>query len=128
MITASTPIPAVRSSKVFSNPGEERSQGLAMAVFDRMAYWKKAYASAECTGLETVNDKPCYKVILAPRAFGEKESKKTVHTAYFEKESGLLVRFDMEARTAMGALPMQSLISDYQEADGVLIPRRWSSR
>jgi hypothetical protein len=106
--------------------GEERSQGLALAVFDRMAYWKNAYKSAECTGLETVNDKPCYKVALTLKAFDEKakDDKKTVHTAFFEKESGLLVRFDMEAKTAMGAMPVQSLMSEYKEADGLLIPRK----
>lgn len=106
--------------------GEERSQGFALAAFDRMAYWKEAYKAAKCVGMETVNDKPCYKVALTLKDFEKKEEKdkKSVHTAFFDKESGLLVRFDMEAKTAMGAMSMQSFMSDYKETDGILIARK----
>jgi hypothetical protein len=95
--------------------GEERAFFLREAVFNASLKWRKLYKKVECVGLETVDEKPCYKVVLTP-AEGSPE------TSYYGKESGLLVKVEASLTTPMGKIPFESHVSDYKEVDGVMFP------
>ena len=57
----------------------------------------------------------CYKVVMKPSS-GEPE------TRFFSKKSGLLVKMTATMPTQMGPMPMESLLSDYREVQGVKRP------
>jgi hypothetical protein len=97
--------------------GQEKTDALREAMFDRMINWRKVYKEAECVGIETVADKPVYKVILTP-------SDDKPHTYYFDQESKLLVKIELIAETPMGAFPAETFLEDYREVDGILQPFR----
>ena len=97
--------------------GGERALILREATFDGTVNWRKLYQKAECVGLETVDEKPCYKVVLTPHE-GSPE------TNYYDQESGLLVKSEVKLETAMGTLPAVGYISDYQRVDGILLAHK----
>ena len=97
--------------------GEEKATSLREAAFHGTVQWRKLYKKAECVGMETVNDKPCYKVVLTPH-----EGKPL--TSYYDQESGLLAKTELTLVTPMGEIPVEAYSSDYQRVDGILISRQ----
>lgn len=95
--------------------GQERADFLREAHFDRFADWRELYADAECTGIETVGDRPAYKLRMTPVSGKEQ-------AMYFDTESKLLVKHEFVLENPMGSIPMTSYVSDYREVDGVLMP------
>ncbi|MFH1998844.1 MAG: DUF620 domain-containing protein [Planctomycetota bacterium] len=111
--------------------GKEKASFIMLAIFDRTVYWRKAFVKAECKGMEEVNGKPCYKLVMTTKESGrDNEDKGKKEDAgeikpmvwYIDKESSLLVRIDMTMESAMGALEIESLMNDYRDVDGVLLP------
>ncbi|MFQ5633223.1 MAG: hypothetical protein ACE5I1_31030 [bacterium] len=94
--------------------GDERADVLRDAAFDRFAYWQQTYEKVECVSIDTVNAKPCYKVVMTPK-------QGAAQSFYFDKESGLLEMAESEIRSQMGTLPIKAILSDYKEVDGLLI-------
>ncbi|MHC4416913.1 MAG: LolA-like protein [Planctomycetota bacterium] len=97
--------------------GQEKTDFLREAMFDRMIMWRDVYKKAECVGIETVSDKPAYKVVLTPE--GGKPQ-----TLYFDQASKLLVKLDITAETSMGVFPAETFFEDYREVGGILHPFR----
>lgn len=93
--------------------GAERALTLRGAFFDSVAGWQKMFKKVECVGTETIEGKTCYKVVLTPN---EDEPE----TRYFDRESHLLVRTDMNVTTPMGTIPMETYVSDFKKVDDVL--------
>ena len=97
--------------------GGERALMLREASFDATVKWREFYKKAECVGRETVDEKPCYKVVLTPHE-GSPE------TNYYDQESGLLVKSELQLETAMGTMPAESHLSDYKPVDGILLAHK----
>ncbi len=97
--------------------GKERAMMLRETAFDRNSHWRKAFRSAECTGMEKIGGAECYRVVMTPE-----EGEPQIH--FYEKESGLLARVESIVHSSMGAIPQVSSLGDYRETDGVLAP--WS--
>jgi len=95
--------------------GDERADALRDALFDPQAYWRHVYRKVECVGIETIEGKLCYKVVMTPK-IGNPQ------TFYFDKESNFLIRAEWIAKLQMGTIPVEVLVSDYKEVDGILIP------
>ena len=95
--------------------GEERALALRSANLKNRVEWKESYQSAETVGVETVDGKPCYKVVLTP-----KEGKPEIN--YYDKDSGLLVRQTTTVKTPMGEIPVDASIGDYRSDSGILMP------
>jgi zinc protease len=95
--------------------GEEKAAILFQAEFNKEANWKTAYQKVECTGIDDVNGKPAYKVVLTPKA-----GKPT--TRYFDKESHLHVKETITQATPMGEITVEMYPSDYKKVDGILLP------
>lgn len=101
--------------------GQERAATLRTAVFDNAVQWRKLFKKAECVGIETIDDRPCYRIIMTPNE-GEPEAQ------YYDKESNLLVKTEMKLETAMGTIPVETIISDYKRVDGILIAHQARQR
>jgi zinc protease len=77
--------------------------------------YKKHYAKMEVTGKEKVGSYETY-VIEATPAEGSPEK------LYFDVNTGLLVRHDMETESPEGKAPSENYMDDYKVVDGVKIP------
>jgi len=95
--------------------GEERAVSLRGATLQHDVRWRDFFTKVECTGVEPVDGKVSYRVVLTPRD-GQPE------TRYYDKASGLLVRTSMIMKTEMGEIPAEASVSDYRKVDGVLVP------
>jgi hypothetical protein len=97
--------------------GDEKAASLREATFNEPLHWRKLYKSAETVGIENVDDKACYKVILTPLE-GKPE------TQFFDRQSHLLVKFAMTLSSPMGEVAMESRLSDYRKDGDILTPHR----
>lgn len=101
--------------------GIEKSQALREAAFNHELNWKKLYEKAETTGVETIDGEECYKVVFTP-ADGKPE------TTYYQKKSGLVVKVELLTVNQMGEIPVEEVVSDYKNFDGVLMPTKLTQR
>ena len=97
--------------------GEEKAQALRESIFNAQLLWRKLFTKAETTGVETIDGEECYKVVLTP-------SEGKPETTYYQKKSGLVVKTSTIAVNQMGEVPVESIISDYKDFDGVLSPTK----
>ncbi len=95
--------------------GDEASAAIRESAMDAHTNWKKYYKSAEVTGIETVDGKTCYKVLMTPLS-GAPE------TDYYDKDSGLLIKQSATYDTPMGKIPMEVTMSDYRKQGDFLLP------
>ncbi len=93
--------------------GEELAEALLDARFEGLTYWRSIYDSVAVSGLDTVEGKAGYKVVLKPKA-GK------LRTFVFDVGSGLLVKTLSTASTQMGDIPIVSYISDYRPLGDIL--------
>jgi zinc protease len=94
--------------------GEEKNHAILEAIFNGELNWKKKYEKVECTGIEVVEGKPAYKIVLTP-----KEGKPVVH--FYDKNSHLIVKAVVTQKSPMGEITAESIPSDYKKVDGILI-------
>lgn len=101
--------------------GEEKAIALREADVNSINHWRDYYTKAETAGVETVGDQVCYKVVLTPRD-GKPE------TRYFDRKTGLMVKTSQIMKSPMGEIPMEGLVSDYKDVDGVLVPHKMQQK
>jgi len=101
--------------------GDERAESLLQAKFNADLNWRDQFKSAETAGIETVDGKECYKVLLVPKSGG-------THTRWYDKDSNLLVKMSMTAKTPMGELATESVLSDYRKEGDILMPHKIVSK
>jgi hypothetical protein len=99
--------------------GDEKAEKLLHNAFNGELRWKEMYDKAECTGVEDVNGKPAYKVVLTPKAGAGKPT-----TEFYDKASHLQVKSLTTAKTPMGELEVEMYPSDYKKVDDVLIAHK----
>ncbi|MCI0486999.1 MAG: hypothetical protein L0229_10405 [Blastocatellia bacterium] len=85
------------------------------AHFYRDLNLKKLYPKMELKGEDKVGERAAY-VIEATPAGADPEKW------YFDAESGLLLRMDMEREGPTGKLPVEVYFDNYKEVDGVKLP------
>jgi hypothetical protein len=76
---------------------------------------KESFAHVTVKGVEKVGDHDAY-VLEATPAEGEPE------TLYFDVQSGLLLKRASMATTPQGQFPVEQLMEDYKDVDGVKVP------
>ncbi len=87
------------------------------ATFDRHVNWRQVYEEVQTVGLETVDGEECLKVQVTPVAG-------TPQYMYFQRQSGLLTRISVPVQSPQGeTVAIHSSLKDYQETDGILLPR-----
>ncbi len=96
--------------------GEEKLQAVRGARF-HTEDWKADYKAVRTLGLETFDGRECYKVELAPHQ-GEP------FVQYLDRKTGLPAGMTMTAKTAMGDIKAETVISDYRKVEGTLVPHK----
>jgi len=97
--------------------GDERAEALLHGKFNAEVNWRDVFKSAETTGVETVDGKTCYKVVLTPKSGPP-------ITRWFDKDSGLLMKQSMTSKTPMGEIQSESIYSDYRKEGDVLVSHK----
>jgi outer membrane lipoprotein-sorting protein len=97
--------------------GDERATTMREATFRGLLEWRKMYKHAETSGVETIDDQACYKIVLTPNE-GKPE------TRYFDKKNGLLVKVNISLASPMGEIPTETTLSEYKEQNGLLSPHK----
>lgn len=95
--------------------GEEREMTLESAQISEEANWRERYKKFEVVGVENVKGKPAYKVELT-------DKHDAARTAFYDKESGLLVKQSRVTKTMQGEIPMDVFVSDYKKVGDLLVP------
>jgi len=97
--------------------GDEKAETLLLAKFNSELNWRDLFKTAETVGVETVEGKQCYKVVLTPKTGSPS-------TRWFDKESNLLVKMSMTSKGPMGEIQSEMLPSDYRKEGDVLAPHK----
>jgi zinc protease len=95
--------------------GDERDTFIRDTNFYKELLWKDLYTKVECVGIEDVNGKPAYKIVLTPK------SGKPI-TEYYDKTTHLVVKQTSTTASPMGEITVETVPSDFKTVDGVLIP------
>jgi hypothetical protein len=97
--------------------GDEKAETLLQAKFNPDLSWRDLFKSAETVGVDTVDGKECYKVLLTPKSG-------TPITKWFDKQSNLLVKMSLTSKSPMGEIQSDSTFSDYRKEGDVLVPHK----
>jgi hypothetical protein len=107
---AMDPMSGLREKK-----GLELAAAKLDAEFHQDIKLKELYPKMEVKGKEKLGEREVYLIIATP-VEGNPEKM------YFDAETGLLVRKDMERESPQGQIPVEVYLEDYREVDGVKIP------
>jgi hypothetical protein len=95
--------------------GAEKAAFLREAAFNAELNWQEYYSKAETTGTEDVEGTKCLVVEMTPK-------EGPIETRYYAADSGLLVQTKRTIQSPMGEIPVESIVADYKEVDGIKIP------
>jgi len=101
--------------------GDEKAVALREAQFNATLHWREHYKQVVTAGVEKVDGKDCYKLVLTP-------NQGSPETQYFDKETSLPVKIAMTVKSPMGELPTESLIGDYRQEGDLLMPHRMTQK
>jgi len=97
--------------------GNEKAEALLHSQFNGDLRWRDLYSKAETAGVEGVDGKDCYKVVLTPKT-GNPIIK------WFDKDSGLLLKMRVKANSPMGEIESDSLLSDYRKEGDITVAHK----
>jgi outer membrane lipoprotein-sorting protein len=97
--------------------GEEQAIKQREADFFSLLNWDKLYKQTEVAGVEDIDGKPAYKVVLTPEVG-------PAQTYLVDRKSHLIAQMQMKLPTPMGEMPAVVKFDDYRKVEGVLIPFR----
>jgi hypothetical protein len=95
--------------------GVELAQTKREALLHREIMLKELYPKMVVKGKEKVGDHDTYVIEATPNDGGPEKM-------YFDAQSGLLIRQDLEAESPQGKQPVEAYSEDYKEVDGVKMP------
>jgi len=95
--------------------GNERANMMREALFNAELKWNELYEAAEVAGEEEIDGTACHVVKITPKEGNE-------ITNFYAKDSGLLLKTATEAETPMGPVPVEIILNNYEEVDGLKIP------
>ena len=95
--------------------GVELASAKLDAEFLKPIKIKQLYPKIVVKGKDKVGDKVVYVLEATP-------VESSVETWYFDTQTGLILRQDMERESAQGKQSVQSFLDDYRDVDGVKIP------
>ncbi len=101
--------------------GEEKAEALREAKMHSDTNWREYFTSAETVGVESIDGRPCYKVVVTPR-------EGSPQTRFYDKETNLLVKTMRKAKTPMGEIDAESTASDYRKDGDILSPHKMTQK
>jgi len=106
---------AIQGPRVKS--GDESAQALLEGQFNQELHWRDHYKSAETVAVEQVDGKDAYKISVTPKTGAPM-------TRWYDKQSGLLVKMAVTAKSPMGDIESTSTFSDYRKEGDVTVPHK----
>lgn len=101
--------------------GIEKSDAFRDATFNAALEWRKLYTKVETTGVETVQDHQCYKVVLTP-------AQGNPVTQFYDKKSGLLIKTATTRATQMGDISAEVFSDDYRKEGDLLVAHKLTNK
>ncbi len=101
--------------------GEEKAVAERLNAFNRATEWKKHYKSAETKGIETIDGRLHYKIVLTPNV-GLPE------TIFYDRRTFLPTKIELTLRGPRGEIPMEVFSFDFKKVDDILIPHKQVTR
>jgi len=101
--------------------GFERDMALYGATLDVDLRWREFITSAETAGLEEIDGRPCYKLLLR---WGEGNEL----TRFYDRETGLVPKGLMRVKLPQGQFTMETSFEDYRMAGGILQPHKTTTK
>ena len=95
--------------------GVELAQMKLASEFHRDVKLKQLFPKMVVKGKEKVGEREAYVIEATPAEGGPEKW-------YFDTQTGLLLRQDMEAENPQGKVPVTVIFEDYRDVDGVKIP------
>jgi len=97
--------------------GEEKATTLLQARYNAEAQWRDLYKTVETVGVEQVDGKDAYKVLLTPK------SGRPI-TKWYDKDTNLLVKIAMTSQSPMGEIAIETFPSDYRKEGDLIQPHK----
>jgi hypothetical protein len=101
--------------------GDEKAVALRQGLFNPELHWRENYKSVTTAGIEKVDGKDCYKVVMTP-------NEGSPETRYYDKETNLPVKMTMTLKSPMGELPTEALIGDYRKEGDLLMAHKMTQK
>jgi len=97
--------------------GDERASALRDAVFNAPIHWRKIYSKVLTVGIESINGEDAYRVLQTP-------AEGNAVTTYYSVKTGLLIKLTTTVANPMGNIPVEAVMSEYKEFEGILAPTK----
>jgi outer membrane lipoprotein-sorting protein len=97
--------------------GDEKAEAMLQAKHNADAQWRELYKSVETVGVENVDGKDCYKLVLTPN------TGKPM-TRWFDKQTYLAAKFVVTSKSPMGEIQIESTVGDYRKEGDILMPHK----
>jgi len=97
--------------------GEEKATTMLQARYNADAQWRDLYKTVETVGVEQVDGKDAYKVVLTFKS-GRPLTK------WYDKDTNFVVKFAMTTQSPMGEIAVESLMSDYRKEGDLITPHK----
>lgn len=97
--------------------GAEKAFAIRAAAFNSEVRWRDHYDRVELTGVEKVDDRDCYKIVMSGKDANSQ-------TRYYDTKTNLLVKITLIAATVAGEVIADTLMSDYREEGGMISPHK----
>ena len=101
--------------------GAEKAEAVREATMHADVNWRDYFTKAETIGVESVDGKACYKVVLTPKE-GSPE------TRFYDKDTNLLLRTTRKVKSPMGEIEVESTAADYRKDGDILLPHRMTQK
>ena len=95
--------------------GLEKKRFQFLYSLDLPMRWREVFKKVECAGLETVEERPAFKVTAV-------SLDDYLVTYYFDQASGLLVKIEYPMETTIGQSLQEIILRDYRSVGGTLFP------
>jgi hypothetical protein len=101
--------------------GVEKADAFRDATFNAALQWRKLYTKVETTGVETVEDHECYKVVLTP-------PEGNPVAQFYDKKSGLLIKTATTRATQAGDIAAEVFAGDYRKDGDLLVAHKLTNK
>lgn len=95
--------------------GLEKKRFQFLYSLDLPMRWREVFKKVECTGIETVEERPAFKVTAV-------SLDDYALAYYFDQASGLLVKIEYPMETTVGRSLQEIILRDYRSVEGTLFP------
>jgi hypothetical protein len=102
--------------------GDEAARLLESSSMQEILEPEKIFQSIKCTGVEDVNGEACYRVETLRRGSDKPD------VSFYSQKTGLQIKSIVSATTQLGAMEIETFVSDYKEVAGLKLPHSMTQK